>query len=412
VTRPSRLLVFTENYARGGGNRYCVDLVNALAGPFDEIVLAVNDGGLFPEDRARLADAVRVVPAAFITRARVRHTLRRLPRPLRAPLLAVLSLVDPVLVRLNVRLLGVLLRRHRPDVVLSCNGGYPAARATLAMMLAARRAGVPAALSVVSTPSLRSGLQGRYDRMLDRAVWDAARLVIVNADAIARALTDHRDLPPSLARVVRNGLPDALPPNAPPAGDAVGFVARLDRAKGVLVLLDAFEMLASRHPSIRLRLIGEGDASAAVGARARSAGLAHRIDATGFTAGNVHALLESFRVYAFPSFHEGLPYSILEAMRAGCAIVSTSVGGIPEVLADGREALLVPAGDAAALAAAIERLLDDAALSRRLAGAARARFEQDHLLEHVAVRVEQVFMQAGLLSPASSPRPSALQPDS
>jgi glycosyltransferase involved in cell wall biosynthesis len=405
VTR--RLLVFTENYARGGGNRYCVDLVNGLARSFDEVVLAANDGGIFPEDLARLDPAVRLVPARFLTRARARHALGALPRVVRAPVLAFLSLVDPLLVRANVAVLGALVRRHDPDVVLACNGGYPAARATLAMVLAAHRAGIPAALSIVSTPSPRTGLQGLYDRALDRAVWAAARLVIVNAQAIADTLAAQRDLPPALARVVQNGLPDAARPSVAPAEPVIGFVARLDRAKGVLVLVEAFHMLAARYPLLRLRLVGRGDASEAAAARVRALGLAARVEASGFIAGDVHPLLTTFRVYAFPSFHEGLPYSILEAMRAGCAIVATRVGGIPEVLEDGQDALLVPPADAAALASAVERLVNDDALSRRLGASARARFERDHLLGRVTDRLALVFAQAGLLPTATAHTASA-----
>jgi len=144
--RVRRLLVFTENYARGGGNRYCVDLVNGLVDAFDEIVLAANDGGIFPEDRGRLDGRVEVVPARFITRSRARHALRRLPKLVRAPALALLSVADPLLVCVNIILLSRLIRRTRADVVLSCNGGYPAARAALAMVIAAHRCGLPALL--------------------------------------------------------------------------------------------------------------------------------------------------------------------------------------------------------------------------------------------------------------------------
>ena len=395
-----RLLVFTENYLRGGGNRYCVDLVNALAGAFDEVVLLANAGGLFDVDRARLDARVVVESAAFVTRSRARHALRALPRVARAPALALLSLADPLLMRLNVWLLAREIRRRAPDLVVSCNGGYPAARATLAMVLAAERCGVPAALSIVSVPTPRRRFLDRYDRGVDRAVWRAVQLVVVNARAIAEGLTAQHEMPPELARVVHNGLPDAPMVAGDTTTPTIGFVARLDRAKGVLVLVEAFRLLATRWPAARLRLVGQGDASDAVLARVRELGLAHRVDAAGYVAGNIEALLGTFRVYAFPSFHEGLPYSILEAMRAGCPIVSTAVGGIPEVLDDGRDALLVAPGDAAALAAAIERLLGDDDRSRMLGRAARSRFERELRLEQVASTVLATFSQAKLLPEA------------
>lgn len=392
-----RLLVFTENYARGGGNRYCVDLVNALAPSYDEILLASNPGGIFPEDSARLALNVVVTPVPFLTRSRARHSMRGLPRIARAPWLLLLSLAESLLFRANVRLLTGFIRRMAPDSVLGCNGGYPAARATLAMVVAAHRCGVPAAMSVVSMPTPRRKNIESYDRSIDARVWQSVRLVIVNAHAIATALTAQHDMPPGLARTIYNGLPDAPYREARESTWTIGFVARLDMAKGVMVLLDAFKELASKWPELRLRLVGQGDASAALVARARELGIADRVEASGYSDADIHATLESFRVYAFPSFHEGLPYSILEAMRAGCTIVSTSVGGIPEVLRDGREGLLVPARDATALAKAIDRLVSDEATSSRLGHAARARFEHNFLLENFGAEAVHAFTDFGLL---------------
>jgi glycosyltransferase involved in cell wall biosynthesis len=134
-----------------------------------------------------------------------------------------------------------------------------------------------------------------------------------------------------------------------------------------------------------------------VAERARELGIADRVEASGYSDANIQATLESFRVYAFPSFHEGLPYSILEAMRAGCTIVSTAVGGIPEVMRDGMEGLLVPPRDSAALANAIDRLLSDEAASSRLGRAARARFEQNYSLEKFGAEAVRGFTDFGFL---------------
>ena len=391
-----RLLVFTENYARGGGNRYCVDLVNALAPSYDEVVLASNEGGIFPEDSARLAGNVVVTPVPFLTRSRARHSMRRVPRAVRAPGLLLLSLAEPLLFRANVRSFTRLIRQMAPDTVLGCNGGYPAARATLAMVVAAHRCQVPAALSVVSMPTPRRKNVEAYDRSIDARVWRSVRLVIVNARAIGEALSAHHDMPPALARTIYNGLPDAPYRKERNSGWTIGFVARLDRAKGVMVLLDAFKQLADKWPKLGLCLVGQGDASRAVAARARELGIVDRVEASGYSDADVNSTLESFRVYAFPSFHEGLPYSILEAMRAGCTIVSTSVGGIPEVIRDGREGLLVPPRDTPVLANAIDRLLSDETASLQLGRAARERFEQNYSLEKFGTEAVRAFTDFGL----------------
>jgi glycosyltransferase involved in cell wall biosynthesis len=236
-----------------------------------------------------------------------------------------------------------------------------------------------------------------YDKSIDRRVWKSLRLVIVNAQSIADALGTQHEMPPRLAQVVYNGLPDVpYHPNRTTELQ-IGFVARLDKAKGVLVLLDAFNQLLKKWPDLRLRLVGQGDASAAITARVRVLGIGNRVETTGFAEGDISALLESFRVYAFPSLHEGLPYSILEAMRAGCTIVSTSVGGIPEVMRDAREGLLVSAGDATALAGALGRLLSEPETAARYVRAARERFERNYLLEIFYVATLDAFRNAELL---------------
>jgi len=100
-------------------------------------------------------------------------------------------------------------------------------------------------------------------------------------------------------------------------------------------------------------------------------------------------------IFALPSVvttsgdRDGIPVSLMEAMAAGTPVVSTRVSGIPELIEDGREGLLVPERDALALAAALERLLDEPALGPRLALAARARVER----EFDSVREAQKLMK-------------------
>lgn len=393
-----RLLVFTENYARGGGNRYCVDLINSLADCYDEIVLASNDGGIFPDDIARLPSDVVLRPARFMTRSRARHAMAGLRKPIRAPWLFALSVAEPALFAANVKMLGALIDDVQPDAVLGCNGGYPAARATLSMMVAARRRGLPAVMSIVSTPTPRRLMLSALDKEIDARVWRSVRLVIVNARAIGNFLSEKRGMPATLARTIYNGLPDVPHHNARKRRDEIGFVARLDNAKGVMVLLEAFAAIALQWPRLRLRLVGQGDASAAIPARLHELGIADRVEISGYIEGSVDELLESFRIYAFPSFHEGLPYSILEAMRAGCTIVSTNVGGIPEILRDNVEGVLVPPRDTGALARALNTLMSDVELSERLGRAARERFRQNYLLENFHSATVSAFDGAGLLA--------------
>jgi len=388
----ARLMVFTENYARGGGNRYMIDLVNAIAHEFDEVVLVSNPGGIFAEDVARLAHPAVKIDTNFVSRETI---FRRAPGLVRAGRMfrAALSVLEPLLFFINIaRFMGVVGRLH-PSRVLVCNGGYPASHACIAMVTAARLRRCPAALSIVSMPSRRRSYLWLFEWLLDRLTWRSAAPVIVNARTIAEALGGFRGMPSGLAKVIHNGIEECVSGVSwvhDPALVVIGCVARLDSMKGVLVLLDSFTVLAAECPAVRLVLAGEGDATHELQRRVEDRGLQDRVQFLGHFSGDVNALLRSFDIFVFPSLWEGLPYSILEALRAGCAIVATDVGGIPEAITDGLEGLLVRAGDPVALAAGL-RKLNDPELRQTLSKAARDRFVREFSLEQMHRRVRTVM---------------------
>jgi glycosyltransferase involved in cell wall biosynthesis len=166
------------------------------------------------------------------------------------------------------------------------------------------------------------------------------------------------------------------------------FVGFLSHRKGVDVLLEAFGRARRTVPGCELWLAGSAPDSEREYARqlrrlvaARGMGeavrfLGHRDD--------VAALLQAADVFVLASRNEALPLSIIEAMAAARPVVATRVGSVEDLVRDGREGLVVPAGDAAALAAAMERLAGDGALRRRMgaAGASRAarRFSREALV--------------------------------
>ena len=244
-----RLLVFTENYARGGGNRYMIDLVNALANEFDGVIIASNRDGIYEEDAARLRKNALRRTVYFLTRAMASNALGRIPGPIRMALMLLLYLAEPLLFFGNVLMFILLLRAIRPVAVVCCNGGYPAARGALAMAVACGATKTPAVMSIVSTPMPRRVFPGFYERLMDSLVWRSLCGVIVNARAIEGALVRWRGMPAAFARVVHNGMEDkaaAGPGQRRAEGLTVGCVIRADRAKGVLHMLDAFMGLARK----------------------------------------------------------------------------------------------------------------------------------------------------------------------
>lgn len=161
-------------------------------------------------------------------------------------------------------------------------------------------------------------------------------------------------------------LPHGLAPAAAPAVPVVLFLGRLRDKKGVFDLLEAWPRVLTACPQARLLLAGDGEL-AAVAARAEALGVAASVSLPGWLDGaRKAAALREAAVFVLPSYFEGLPIGVLEAMAAGVPVVATPVGGLPDLLCDGQDALLVPPGDVAALAAALTRLLGDAGLAARL----------------------------------------------
>lgn len=167
----------------------------------------------------------------------------------------------------------------------------------------------------------------------------------------------------------------------------IGSVGRMQAVKDPLNLVDAFlrlrELCPAHWPRLRLAMLGGGPLLDAARERLAQAGAVEQTWLPGDRS-DVAALLPHFDVFALPSQAEGISNTLLEAMACGCAPVATDVGGNPELVDDGVSGLLVPARDAAMLAAALARLVNEPSLRQRFAQAslvrARGQFSLDGMI--------------------------------
>ena len=166
-----------------------------------------------------------------------------------------------------------------------------------------------------------------------------------------------------------------------PGEIVVVVLGALEHRKGQDVLLDAVEALGERARAVRVVLCGEGSERPAITERAAAFG--GRVLLAGFQE-EVAPCLAAADIVAVPSRHEGLGVAALEAMAAGKAVVVSGVGGLAEVVVDGESGLVVAPGDAAALAAALARLLDDPAFRTRVAAAGQVRMTARHSIAAMA----------------------------
>jgi glycosyltransferase involved in cell wall biosynthesis len=304
-------------------------------------------------------------------------------------------------VRRFVRYVGRVERGH-PDAVLL----FAAAGASIAekgaMAWYARLRGIPALMFPRAGPVLDACRKSRFTRWWVRGAFSGARSVLCMGETWQKfaqeTLGFHVADTPIISSWTATGQLLALGAARAPAPGPVRllFVGWVDREKGVAELLEACSALA-RDRRFELTLVGEGNFSRDAKAFVAKHGLESFIHLAGWRSGT--DLLDDYAradVFVLPSWSEGLPNAMVEAMAAGLACVVSTVGSVPDVVADGESALLVAPRDVAALERALARVIDDTNLRERLGRAAHAiaardfGVEQavDHMLQAVNVACE------------------------
>ena len=269
-----------------------------------------------------------------------------------------------------------LLRRERPLILHTF-----LFHANLFGRLLASVAGVP--FVIASERSAEpSKLPARV--WMDRLTWRLATIWTANAEAVALVLGRREGVDRRRIAVIPTAVDtDRFSPRpadpevrshlgASPQDTLLISVGRLDKLKGHSTLIEAFTVLAERRANVRLALIGEGAERAALAAQVAASRLDERVRFVGGVA-DVVPYLRAADLFVLASNTEGMPGAVLEAMAVALPVVATAVGGTPEVVVHGETGILVPPRDPAALAAAIDRILDHPDEARRMGARARLR---------------------------------------
>jgi len=368
---PARVVHVAESAGWAGGERYLLALATELDRKRFELAVVVPGPGPLVErlhaldvETARVPlDARLVSPAAFLGLVRA-------------------------------------LERLRPAIVQSHG-----ARSNVYTRLAARYAGVPVVLSTVhnslfdyDVPGWRRTLYVLAERLTSPL---ADRIVAVSA-AIARDLVERYGIAAARTVVVRNGIDAwAFRPTREPAavradlGVAGGrrvvvMAGRMTPQKGWDVLLEAAARLAAARSDLAWVLVGDGPLRPALTRRAAELAVAAHF--TGARA-DMADVLGCADVVVLASRSEGLPFTLLEAMALGKPVVATRVGGVPEVVEEGRSGRLVPREDPAALATAIADVLE-APAAAAMGARGRARVEAAFTLDGMVRALEGVYLAA------------------
>ncbi|HHT9155678.1 MAG TPA: glycosyltransferase family 4 protein [Candidatus Tripitaka sp. YC43] len=172
----------------------------------------------------------------------------------------------------------------------------------------------------------------------------------------------------------------------------IGIIARLSPEKGHFTALEAFQKVYKEVPDAFLLIVGEGELKEAIRQRITRMGIGDRVVMTGYRT-DIPEITRTLDVSFNPSLWDCSPRSVLEAMVCGIPVIATKVGGIPEMVSDGETGLLVPAGDAEAMAHCILRLRRDAGLGKKLTGQAAKRGQELFDLPRTVEMVMQLYLE-------------------
>ncbi len=397
----SRVLLVITKSELGGAQRYVDQLVRLLPRHgFDPVVACGGDGWLV--GRAREA-GVKVVQVRSLSLARTFRGLSELQA---------------------LRELGAIVREGRYDVV---HGN--STRAGFLARLAAHRARVPVIIFSAHGFFFEEPMNGWRRAAYVVAERLAARWsdAIIVASEIGRRGALRMGLCPAekLVKIpygldeaeglrlsqIRHHSAQTPSTREGPLGPVVGTVAGLYPAKGLDYLVTAMLEVRKMIPGARAIIVGDGPERRRLEALIHAQGVEESVTLLG-RVGDAWGALSAVDVFVVSSVKEGLPYALLEAMAAGLPIVATRVGGIPEVVTDGRCGLLIPPGDPDALSRGICRLVQDPHLAAALGAEARQAFLRNGLTAEAMVEATAALYRRLLAAKQSSGYDSCADSDS
>jgi glycosyltransferase involved in cell wall biosynthesis len=220
--------------------------------------------------------------------------------------------------------------------------------------------------------------------------WADRVIAVSNYD---RDFLIRRGLDKNKISVIYNGISEVEERKALPVtlkGLVIGTAARLTKIKGINYLIEAFSFLVKKYRELSLAILGDGEERKTLENLTGKLGIRESVYFLG-SIPNAKSYFTNFDIFVLPSLMDFLPISILEALSVGRAVVATKVGGIPEIIEDGKSGILVPAKDSRTLAEAIEVLIVDRGLREMIGENGYKRFKEGFSMAKMVERTNELY---------------------
>ena len=285
----------------------------------------------------------------------------------------------------------VLARHLKARGVTHLHNHFAQASCTVAL-LAARLAGIPFSFTLHGPADFTDPKLWRLDAKIADAVFVSCISHFCRSQAmLASPVRDWAKL-----HIVHCGVEPARYDAPPASGQDLLFVGRMTAAKGVPLLIEAMPRILAAFPDAHLTLIGDGPDRAGLEDQIRRLGLSGAVRFAGYrNQDEVAEALARAAVFVLPSFAEGVPVVLMEAMAARRPVIATRIAGIPELVEDGVSGRIVSPGDGQALAEAVYDILADPGLAARMGEAGRQRVEAGFDVTHEAGKLAALFAAQG-----------------
>lgn len=382
------IVAFTENHLGGGSNRYFIDAVNNLPEDLRKIIVSTNTTALSLVEKKSLNEKTHYHPISIYNLYSIYLSWGIYHKKYWKLSKLVLLAITPVFALVNIFNYGKLLLTYKPDILFVVSGGFPGPNSTFVLTFLNKIRRKKNIVAIVSEPLPRTHLHDMYYALAVK-IWDN---IVVNCASIKEKFI-KQGVSQKKLQVIFNGIEPVTTKgfSRNTAITTIGYVGRIDQQKGLQYLIEGFAICLKKYPHLKLLIAGSGTYKSAVEDNIGRLHLQNNIELIGFVE-NVYVFFKKIDIFVFPSLHEGLPYSVMEAMNAQLPVIATNVGGIVELITNEKEGLVVNTKSSEEIASALERLISEPLLAHRLSISGYNKMQISFSMDKLKSQMEQLIL--------------------